>query len=102
MTLNLAGLSDLLGLGQSVALSALLVFLRVGAAMALLPAFGEQSIPQRLRLVLALAFSAVVLPAAAPMMPAIRAFWQPSAKLSPVSPWGPCCAFLFWCFRSLG
>lgn len=69
MTLNLAGLSDLLGLGQSVALSALLVFLRVGAAMALLPAFGEQSIPQRLRLVLALAFSAVVLPAAAPMMP---------------------------------
>ena len=67
MTLNLAGLSDLLGLGQSVALSALLVFLRVGAAMALLPAFGEQSIPQRLRLVLALAFSAVVLPAAAPI-----------------------------------
>lgn len=69
MTLNLEGLSYLLGLGQSVALSALLVFLRVGAAMALLPAFGEQSIPQRLRLVLALAFSAVVLPAAAPMMP---------------------------------
>lgn len=69
MTLDLAGLADLLGLGQSVAVAALLVFLRVGAAMALLPAFGEQSIPQRLRLVLALAFSAVVLPAVAPMMP---------------------------------
>lgn len=69
MTLNLASLSDLLGMGQSVGVSALLVFLRVGAAMALLPAFGEQSIPQRLRLVLALAFTAVVLPAAAPMLP---------------------------------
>ncbi len=69
MTVDLAGLADLLGLGQSVAVAALLVFLRVGAAMALLPAFGEQSIPQRLRLVLALAFSAVVLPAVAPMMP---------------------------------
>lgn len=69
MTLDLARLADLLGLGQSVAVAALLVFLRVGAAMALLPAFGEQSIPQRLRLVLALAFSAVVLPAVAPMMP---------------------------------
>lgn len=69
MTLDLAGLTEVLGLGQSVAVSALLVFLRVGAAMALLPAFGEQSIPQRLRLVLALAFTAVVLPAAAPMLP---------------------------------
>ena len=69
MTLDLASLTELLGLGQSVAVSAVLVFLRVGAAMALLPAFGEQSIPQRLRLVLALAFTAVVLPAATPMMP---------------------------------
>lgn len=69
MTLDLTGLAELLGLGQSMALAALLVFLRVGAAMALLPTFGEQSIPQRLRLVLALAFTGVVLPAAAPMMP---------------------------------
>lgn len=39
------------------------VFLRVGAALSLLPAFGEQSIPQRVRLGLAIAFSAVVYPA---------------------------------------
>lgn len=45
---------------------AFLVFLRVGAAMAVLPAFGEQSVPARVRLVLALAFTAVVAPAAAP------------------------------------
>ncbi|MDN5788068.1 flagellar biosynthetic protein FliR [Pseudorhodobacter sp.] len=40
-----------------------LVFLRVGAAMALLPAFGEQSVPQRVRLSLALCFALIVLPA---------------------------------------
>lgn len=45
---------------------AFLVFLRVGAAMAVLPAFGEQSVPARVRLVLALAFTAVVAPAVAP------------------------------------
>jgi flagellar biosynthetic protein FliR len=45
--------------------SGLLVFVRVGAVMALLPAFGEQTVPMRVRLVLALAFSAVVLPAVA-------------------------------------
>ncbi|WP_136683461.1 flagellar biosynthetic protein FliR [Falsirhodobacter xinxiangensis] len=39
------------------------VFLRVGAVMALMPGFGEQSVPQRVRLVLALAFTAVVAPA---------------------------------------
>ncbi len=42
-----------------------IVFLRVGAAMALLPAFGERSIPERIRLVLALAFTAIVFPAVA-------------------------------------
>lgn len=39
------------------------VFLRVGAAMALLPGFGEQSVPQKVRLALALAFTAIVAPA---------------------------------------
>lgn len=43
--------------------AAFLIFVRVGAVMALLPAFGEQSVPVRVRLVLALAFTAVVLPA---------------------------------------
>lgn len=62
-------LSDLSGVGAEFMWRALLVFLRVGAAMALLPAFGEQSVPQRLRLVLALAFTLVVAPAAGPMPP---------------------------------
>lgn len=44
----------------------LMVFLRVGAAMALLPAFGERTIPQRIRLVLAGAFTVVVVPMAPP------------------------------------
>lgn len=44
---------------------ALLTFLRVAAAMAVLPAFGEQAIPLRLRLGLALAFTALILPAVA-------------------------------------
>lgn len=44
---------------------AILTFLRVGAAMAVLPAFGEQSVPARIRLVIALAFTAIVAPAVA-------------------------------------
>ena len=51
------------GQSQDWLWAAALVFLRVGAAMALIPAFGETVVPQRVRLGLALAFSAVVLPA---------------------------------------
>ncbi|MEL6563022.1 MAG: flagellar biosynthetic protein FliR [Pseudomonadota bacterium] len=40
-----------------------LVFLRVAATVSLLPAFGEQSVPMRVKLVLALAFTAIVAPA---------------------------------------
>lgn len=47
---------------------AALVFLRVGAAVFLMPGFGEQSVPQRVRLVVALALSAIVTPAAAPLL----------------------------------
>jgi flagellar biosynthetic protein FliR len=50
---------------QGMLRPATLVFLRVSAAMALLPGFGERSIPARIRLALALAFTAVVLPAVA-------------------------------------
>lgn len=39
-----------------------LVFLRIGAAVALLPVVGERSVPGRLRLVLAFGFSIVVTP----------------------------------------
>ncbi|MBA4352625.1 MAG: flagellar biosynthesis protein FliR [Rhodobacter sp.] len=50
---------------QGLLRPATLVFLRVSAAMALLPGFGERSIPARIRLAMALAFTAVVLPAVA-------------------------------------
>lgn len=40
-----------------------MVFLRVGAAVALLPAFGERSVPARIKLVLAVAFTMIVAPA---------------------------------------
>jgi len=42
---------------------AAMVFLRVGALVSLLPAFGDRSVPSRVKLGLAIAFSAVVAPA---------------------------------------
>lgn len=45
-----------------------LVFLRVGAVMATLPAFGETVVPARVRLVMALVFSAAVFPAVQPVV----------------------------------
>lgn len=42
--------------------SAFLVFMRVGSVASLLPGFGEQSIPMRIRLLVALAFTAIVWP----------------------------------------
>ncbi len=54
------------------------VFLRVGGAMALLPAFGTQTVPVRVRLALTLAFTAIVAPAVAPQIggltPALPSF----------------------------
>lgn len=61
---------------------AALVFLRVGAAMALMPAFGEQVVPTRVRLTLALAFTAVVLPAVADQVQGVPSF--PRAALQEV------------------
>jgi len=46
------------------------VFVRVGAMMALVPAFGEQVVPVRVRLGLTLAFTAITAPSLAPIMPA--------------------------------
>ncbi|NUB44606.1 flagellar biosynthetic protein FliR [Fertoebacter nigrum] len=69
MTDLTAALTQLTGLGQAALWSAFLVSLRVGAVMALLPAFGEQVVPQRVRLVLTLAFTAVILPVVAERLP---------------------------------
>lgn len=45
-----------------------IVFLRVGAMMFLLPAFGEMFLPMRVRLGLGFAFTAIVTPAVAPQI----------------------------------
>ncbi|OIP84221.1 MAG: flagellar biosynthesis protein FliR [Rhodobacterales bacterium CG2_30_65_12] len=66
MTEALATLADL---GQQWLVAGFAVFLRVGAAMALFPVFGERAVPERVRLSLALAFTLVVLPAVAPDLP---------------------------------
>ncbi|MEZ5769127.1 MAG: flagellar biosynthetic protein FliR [Paracoccaceae bacterium] len=70
--------SELTGLGEAWLTVAFAVFLRVGAAMALLPAFGERSVPERVRLMLALGFTLVVVPAAEPTVtPAITGGVRP-------------------------
>ncbi|AJE44819.1 flagellar biosynthetic protein FliR [Celeribacter indicus] len=56
-------LASLLAVAQNSLLTAFLVFLRIGAVMAVLPAFGERSVPERVRLVLAIGFTAIVFPA---------------------------------------
>jgi len=63
-------LTQLAELGDAMLWSGFLVFLRVGAAMALMPAFGEDSVPLRIRLVLALSFTMVIAPAVASRLPA--------------------------------
>lgn len=50
-------------IGMQAASSGMVVFLRIGAALAVLPVFGERSIPTRVRLALAIAFTIVVAPA---------------------------------------
>lgn len=51
------------GLFGQAALVSGVAFLRIGAAMALLPGFGEATVPARVKLSLALAFTAIVAPA---------------------------------------
>jgi len=58
-------MNELAELGQMSLTAGFIVFLRIGAAMAVLPAFGERVIPQRVRLVMALGFTAIVAPAVA-------------------------------------
>lgn len=62
MTEILEQLAALTGLAQTWFWAATLVFLRVGAVMSLMPAFGDRAVPARVRLVLALSFSLVVAP----------------------------------------
>ena len=58
--------ADLLSLAQSLLWQGFVVLLRVGPVVAILPAFGEQSVPARVRLVIALCFTAIAAPASPP------------------------------------
>jgi flagellar biosynthetic protein FliR len=62
----LEALAPVLGLAEDAIYVAVGVFARVGAMVALLPGFGESSLPTRLKLGAALAFAAIVWPAVAP------------------------------------
>ena len=57
-------MTDLLNLISDYLWHGFVVFLRVGPVMTLLPAFGEQSVPMRVRLVLGLCFTMIAAPAA--------------------------------------
>jgi flagellar biosynthesis protein FliR len=57
--------------------AAFLIFSRIGAAMMLLPGFGELYVPQRFRLLLALMMAGLLTPVLAPMLPPMPA--SPSA-----------------------
>lgn len=60
-------LAETLGFAEGAVWVALTLFVRVGAAAALLPGFGEQALPLRLKLAAALAFTAAIWPAVAPL-----------------------------------
>ena len=68
-----AALGALLDLTQTALLGFILVFARVSGVMLLLPAFGERTIPARVRLGAALAFALVVWPLLAPGLQAVDA-----------------------------
>ncbi len=59
-------LLPLLPLSQAMLWTGLVVFIRVGSMMSLMPAFGDQPVPMRIRLILSLMFTLVVAPAVAP------------------------------------
>ncbi|QIE57946.1 flagellar biosynthetic protein FliR [Pikeienuella piscinae] len=61
-----AALGRLLSFSEAELYALVAVFVRVGAVAVLLPGFGEQMVPMRVRLVAALAFTAIVWPAVAP------------------------------------
>ena len=61
---------ELITLAQDQLWLGFVVFLRVAAVVSLLPGFGEQSVPMRVKLIIALAFTLVVAPAVQIVPPA--------------------------------
>ncbi len=65
----LAALGQILDFASPAINGLVLVLMRIGAISALLPGFGEQTIPMRMRLLVALAFTAIVWPAVSGSLP---------------------------------
>jgi len=62
----MGALVEILPLSQSVLWTGFAIFIRIGGMMAVMPAFGDQPVPTRVRLVLAFMFTMIVAPAVAP------------------------------------
>lgn len=58
----ISDLAALLAVAEGLAWAVALVFLRVGAMVALMPGFGEQAVPQRIKLAAVIAFTLVIAP----------------------------------------
>jgi len=69
----LEGLAEILAQSDVSLAGLILVFVRVASAVALMPGFGEQAIPSRVRLMAALGFTMVVWPMVEPGLPPIDA-----------------------------
>lgn len=67
----LQALAQILAQTDTQLAGVILVFVRVAAAVALMPGFGEQAIPSRVRLMAAIAFTMVVWPMVEPKLPPI-------------------------------
>jgi len=69
----MALLQELLPYSQAALWTGFAVLLRIGAVMAVLPAFGDQPVPPRVRLVLAVMFTLIVAPSIASDVPPVPA-----------------------------
>ena len=74
-------LLPLLPISHTVLWTGFVVFMRVSAMMAVLPAFGDQPVPMRVRLALALMFTLIVAPAVAPTIGPMPDGLLPSAAI---------------------
>lgn len=70
----MSGASALLDMGEELLWLHMLVFLRAGPLMSMFPGFGENSVPVRVKLVLALAVTVIVAPAVQPFSGTAPAF----------------------------
>lgn len=61
-------LLQILPLSQNVLWTGFAVFIRIGGMMAVMPAFGDQPVPTRVRLALAVMFTLIVAPAVSPTL----------------------------------